>query len=317
MSDREDDSANNAPLPPIPDELPAAPAPLVSIQPAPQATQTNVVGWLIGLIAALVFGLIGFAVWSFSLLKEQKAQTLDARTEAQALAESKISADQRAATAESMARTAREEALRAQQEKEELLERTRLAVEVARAPISSGGLHGSQILSFNEAKARADSGDAYAQAIMAIYYATGYKVEKDLVEAADYAMQSAKQGHPLGVYRLGAMIENGDAVEQNPQLGSELKVRAIAGLDSMVGDPYAMTSLGVMLWRGQGVVQNRELAASLYKRAADMGYAPAQYNYAACLLAGQGVRKNQAEGMRYWQRAVQQNYSLALEGPPL
>lgn len=317
MSDSEDVPGSNVPLPPIPDELPPVPPTRAAIQHSTPAAQTSVVSWLIGLVAALVVVLIGFAIWSFSLLSEQKAQTLDARTEAQAMAEGKMSADQRAAAAESMAQAAKAEALRAQREKEELLERTRLAAEAASVPVSSGGAYGSRILGFDEARQRAEAGDAYAQAIMAIYHATGYKTTKDLVAGADYAMRSAKQGHPLGVYRLGAMIENGDALEQNPQLGSDLKIRAVAGLDSMVGDPYAMTSLGVMLWRGQGVVQNRELAANLYKRAADMGYAPAQYNYAACLLAGQGVQKNQAEGMRYWQRAVQQNYSLALEGPPI
>jgi TPR repeat protein len=352
MSDREDASEGNIPLPPIPNELPPVPSPRATIQPTTHLAQPNVVGWLIGLVATLVVGLIGFAIWSFSLLNNQKAHTLDARTEAQALAEGKMSADQRAAAAESMAQAAREQALRSEREKEELLEskmsadqraaaaesmaqaareqtlraerekeelseRSRLAAEASRAPISSGDLYGSEILSFEEAEQRADLGDAYAQAIMAIYYATGYKVEKNLVAAAEYAMRSAKQGHPLGIYRLGVMIENGDALEQNAQLGSDLKTRAIAGLDSMVGDPYAMTSLGIMLWRGQGVAQNKALAANLYQRAADMGYAPAEYNFAACLLSGQGVRKNQAEGMRYWQRAVQQNYPLALEGPPL
>ena len=483
MPDHEGPAGQDGRLPPVPHELPPVPLPFDVASTAPQIVRSKVGSWLTGLLIALVFGLIGFAIWSFSLLSEQKAQTLNARTEAQALAEGKMSADQRAAEAESMAQAVREEANRtqraedaeaevrrlravaeaaekeaerfkaetsngsatavstlseraiepstkrgtisdpdgftnlrlepgtkdgtgqdvpvvqkilqeevfeytpnnsdwwpvrtsdgkegfvhksriveaennpmateqssttrekevellertrlaaeaesiaqaalekaslAQREKEEeFLERTRLADEAARVSVSSSGLHGSQILDYDEARRRADSEDAYAQAILAIYYSVGYKAEKDLIKAANYAIKSAQQKHPLGVYRLGVMIENGDALKQDAQLGLDLKIRALAGLDSMVGDPYAMTSLGVMLWRGQGVAQNKNVAANLYRKAADMGYAPAQYNYAACLLVGQGVRKNQAEGMRYWERAVQQNYALALEGPPL
>ena len=350
MPDHEGPAGQDGRLPPVPHELPPVPLPFDVAPTAPQIVRSKVGGWLTGLLIALVLGLIGFAIWSFSLLSEQKGQTLNARTEAQALAEGKMSADQRAAEAESMAQAVREEANRTQREKEvelleqtrlaaeaesiaqaalekaslaqrekeeEFLERTKLADEAARVSVSSSGLHGSQILDYDEARRRADSEDAYAQAILAIYYSVGYKAEKDLIKAANYAIKSAQKKHPLGVYRLGVMIESGDALKQDAQLGLDLKIRALAGLDSMVGDPYAMTSLGVMLWRGQGVAQNKSVAANLYRKAADMGYAPAQYNYAACLLAGQGVRKNQAEGMRYWERAVQQNYALALEGPPL
>jgi len=44
----------------------------------------------------------------------------------------------------------------------------------------------------------------------------------------------------------------------------------------MIGDPYAITALVIMCFRGEGVQKNLAQAAKLYKKAADMGYAPAQ-----------------------------------------
>jgi uncharacterized membrane protein len=225
-------------------------------------------------------------------------------------------AEQRTRQAEEEARRLRQTAEQAQREKEEALQRARQFETAATAQVSQDPSYGSNVLSFSEAKSRADSGDAYAQAVTSIYYATGYKTPKDVVMAAQYAIQSAEQGHPLGIYRLGAMRQAGDAMAPDEQQGLQLKARALPGLDRMVGDPYAMTALGIMLFRGEHVTKDRSSAALLYKRAADMGYAPAQFTYSACLLSGQGVPKNEALGLEYWQKAYAQNYPPALEGPP-
>ena len=43
---------------------------------------------------------------------------------------------------------------------------------------------GSKVMPFSDALAKANAGDAYAQAVVAIYYALGYKTEKDLAVEA-------------------------------------------------------------------------------------------------------------------------------------
>ena len=172
-------------------------------------------------------------------------------------------------------------------------------------------------MSFDTAKRLADQGDARAHAIISIYYSIGYKTEKDPAKAAEYALLSAKQRNPLGIYRVAAMMENGDGFEKNTDEAKRLKELAFEGLNSMSGDPYAMTALGVMLFRGEGGLrQDREMAVKLYKKSADLGYAPAQYNYSAALALGQGAEVNMQVSNRYWQMAYDQNYPLALKGPP-
>ncbi len=174
------------------------------------------------------------------------------------------------------------------------------------------------VLTAREAERRAKDGDAHAQAVMSIYYSLGYKTAKDIAKAAEYALLSSKQKNPLGIYRLAAMMENGDGFEKNEAEAKKLKKLSLNGLNSMQGDPYALTALGVMLFRGEGGLrQDRELAVELYKRAADMGYAPAQFNYSVALAYGQGTRKNNSESSKYWRMAYEQNYPPALKGSPV
>jgi TPR repeat protein len=175
----------------------------------------------------------------------------------------------------------------------------------------------SEVLGFTKAYELANAGEPRAQAILSIYYGVGYKTQKDTAKAAEYAMLSAKQRNPLGVYRVAAMMENGDGFEKDVPQAKKLKELAFEGLNSMSGDPYALTALGIMLFRGEGGLnQNREQAVVLYRKAADLGYAPAQYNYSAALALGQGVPKSEQESLKWWRRAYEQDYPPAMSGPP-
>ena len=165
----------------------------------------------------------------------------------------------------------------------------------------------SKVLGLDDVINRADSGDAYAQAVASIYYGLGYKAPKDTAKSVAYVMKSAQQGNPLGIYRLGAMRQKGEGMQKDEAQGIALKAKAFSGLNQMTDDPYAMTALGIMEFRGEGVPKNKVEAARLYKKAADMGYAPAQYNY-ACLLVEPGAGGDPAEAAMYKQKAAEQGY---------
>jgi len=150
----------------------------------------------------------------------------------------------------------------------------------------------NRVLTFDEAKQLADQGDAYGEAVVAFHYSVGWQTEKNLELAAEYAMSSARKGHPLGIFRLGALRRAGEGIEKNEEQGLALQKKAFDGLNDMSGNPYAITALGVMLFQGKVVPENKKEAARLYKIAADMGFAPAQFNYAMCAEAGHGVEIN-------------------------
>jgi len=174
------------------------------------------------------------------------------------------------------------------------------------------------LMSFEEAKQRADRGDAFAQAVVALHYQLGWNTEKNSELAAKYALASANAREPLGLFRLGALLRTGDGVPKDEQQGLAYQAASFNDLNS-AQDPYSMTAAGIMIFQGRVVGQNvseeqrRKDAAELYKKAADMGYAPAQFNYAMALNDGHGVTMDeQARDIRIQQSAAL-NYPLAVK----
>lgn len=86
------------------------------------------------------------------------------------------------------------------------------------------------------------------------------------------------------------------------------------------GNAAAMHAIGNLYYRGDGaphVTQDFTLAAAWYRRAAEEGYAPGQRDFAAVLMDGTGVEKDEAEGFRWLRRAAEQEdahaqFNLAL-----
>ena len=158
----------------------------------------------------------------------------------------------------------------------------------------------SSVLEFTDTLAKADAGDAYAQAVVAIYYTMGYKASKDTAKGMAYAMKSAAQKHPLGIYQVGALRELGSGMKKDKAQAHKLMSAAFDGLNTLSGDPYALYDLAYMAIAGIGVDQNPKEAARLFKASADLGYAPAQRIYAKFLEAGVGAPKD-LEAARHYQ----------------
>jgi hypothetical protein len=175
-----------------------------------------------------------------------------------------------------------------------------------------------QLRTFPEAKKRADEGDPFAQAVVATHYQLGWDVAKDPELAARYAQRSADAGEPLGQFRLGSIFRAGEGVPKDEERGLMLQAASFKGLYASE-DPYSMTAAGLLIFQGKVVGQDVSVeeriraAAELYKRAADMGYAPAQFNYAMCAEAGHGVAMNPEARATYLRYAAVQGYVLAIK----
>jgi TPR repeat protein len=168
---------------------------------------------------------------------------------------------------------------------------------------------------FEEAKSSADAGEADAQAIAATYYALGWQTEKNPEAAIQYAEQSSRSGNPLGKFRLGAMMRNGEGIPKDEPRGLSLQAEAVKiwSQDFDEEDPFSLTALGVALFQGKVLPQDKVMAAKYYKKAADLDFAPAQYNYAMCAKDGQGIPKDPSLSQKYLQKAAQNGYRLANE----
>ena len=143
----------------------------------------------------------------------------------------------------------------------------------------------SGLMTFEEAKQRADSGDAFAQAVVALHYQLGWNTEKNAELAAKYALASANAGEPLGQFRLGALMRAGEGVAKDEEQGLAYQATSFDGLNR-AKDPYSITALGILIFQGKAIAQTipkedrLKEAVRLYQLAADMGYAAAQFNYA-------------------------------------
>ena len=71
------------------------------------------------------------------------------------------------------------------------------------------------------------------------------------------------------------------------------------------------TNLGFAFASGQGVRQDYAEAATHYRKAAEQGYAPAQYNLALMHACGQGLRQDYAEAAKWFRRAAEWGYAPA------
>jgi hypothetical protein len=172
------------------------------------------------------------------------------------------------------------------------------------------------VMTFDQAKQRADKGDAFAQAVVAMHYQIGWETEKNVKQAARYAHASAKAKHALGLFRVGTMLRNGEGFSKDEKKGLELQGMSYKALKD-AKDPYSITATAIMIFQGkvagQSIDENerRRVAAGLYKQAADMGFAPAQFNYAMALNDGHGVKKNPILFDKYINAAIESRYPLA------
>lgn len=169
-----------------------------------------------------------------------------------------------------------------------------------------------------ETTQRADAGDAFVQAVLAMHYQLGWKTQKNPQLAAKYALASARAGHPLGKFRLGVLLRAGEGVPKDEQQGLALQAASFDGLNRS-NDVFSLTALGILIFQGKAVAQNvsqaarYKEAARLYKLAADAHFAPAAFNYAMCADAGHGISKNLEEKLEYLDRASIAEYPPALK----
>ena len=165
----------------------------------------------------------------------------------------------------------------------------------------------TSVLTFEDAKAAADRGDAYAQAVVSVYYFYGWQTERNPTEACRFAEKSTDQNNPLGQYMLGASYRSGPVIAfQND--GIALQKKAVPGLKKMAESPYAIEALAAMTVEGKVIPSDPKKGVLLHKKAADMGYGLAQYQYATCARDGVGMDKDPQASQEYAAKSADNKY---------
>lgn len=70
--------------------------------------------------------------------------------------------------------------------------------------------------------------------------------------------------------------------------------------------------MGHLYEDGRGVEQNDKEAVEWYRKAAEQGYAPAQFALGCLYEDGHGVEQNEGEAIKWYRKAAAQGYKEAL-----
>ncbi len=163
-------------------------------------------------------------------------------------------------------------------------------------------------------RAAAKNGDPHAQAVLGETYLRGEgTTHQDHELAYQWIKASAKQKHPLGLYNMALLYENGIYMQKDARKASYLYRLSAPGLKDHAekGDPRAMLYLAAMHRTGKAVPQNMSEALRLHREAAKSGFPRAQYEYANLLFTGDGITQDYASALSWFQRAADGKYAPA------
>jgi len=155
-------------------------------------------------------------------------------------------------------------------------------------------------------RAKAESGNAQAQAELARYYIEG--PQANYKEAARLARAAAEAGVPDGQYALATLIEAGRA-GTNGEAEAVMWYRKAAE----TGHRDAQYSLALMYATARGTPKNKEESVRWFRAAAEQGLADAQFNLAQRYEHGQGVAKSPAEALVWFSLAAAQGIPDAVK----
>ena len=159
---------------------------------------------------------------------------------------------------------------------------------------------------FTETKAKAETGDAEAQASLGYMYANGEGVWEDDKEAAKWFRKAAEQGHADAQFNLGLMYDIGEGVLKDDKEAVKWYRKA-----AVQGDARVQNNLGNRYTYGKGVPKNAKEAVKWFRKAAEQGYADAQFNLGLMYFKGQGVLGDGVTAYAWWNLAAANGFAPA------
>ena len=150
-------------------------------------------------------------------------------------------------------------------------------------------------------RAKAEGGDAPAEAQLGDAYANGVGVTNSYAEAAKWYRLATDQTNAAGQYGLGQLYEAGRGVPKD--LAQALKLYRQAAEEGL---PAAQYTLGFLYEAGRGLPVNQPEAAKWYLKAAEQGDPLAQYDIGQRYDLGVGVAVDKVEALKWFILAAKQ-----------
>ncbi|UJP05643.1 MAG: sel1 repeat family protein [Nitrosomonas sp.] len=123
-------------------------------------------------------------------------------------------------------------------------------------------------------------------------------------------LEKAKAGDPVAQTGLGVMYYTGEAVSKNlaGQILENDPEMAAGWFFRAAEQGYAdaQFNLGLLYANGEGVPQDMRQAVELFRKAADQGHVDAQNNLGAMYFTGEGVDRNEKKAIEWFEKAAAQ-----------
>lgn len=123
-------------------------------------------------------------------------------------------------------------------------------------------------------------------------------------------LEKAKAGDPVAQTGLGVMYYTGEAVSKNlsGQILENDPEMAAGWFFRAAEQGYAdaQFNLGLLYASGEGVPQDMAQAAELFRKAAEQGHVDAQNNLGALYFTGEGVDRNEKKAIEWFEKAAAQ-----------
>lgn len=123
-------------------------------------------------------------------------------------------------------------------------------------------------------------------------------------------LEDAKTGDPAAQNGLGVMYYTGEAISKTPSgqvLNNDPELAAgwfFRAAEQGFAD--AQFNLGLMYANGEGVEKDMMQAVELFKKAAEQGHVDAQNNLGAMYFTGEGVERNVKRAIEWFEKAAAQ-----------
>ncbi|HZM01622.1 MAG TPA: trypsin-like peptidase domain-containing protein [Candidatus Saccharimonadales bacterium] len=161
----------------------------------------------------------------------------------------------------------------------------------------------SNLLSFQEIKAKADAGNAAAQTALGDAYSKGEGVATNLAEAVKWYRKASERGDAAGQYDLGSCYYRGQGVAQDYAEAVRWYRKA-----AEQGNSDAQFETAIAYYIGKGVPQDYTEAAKWFRKVAEEGDASAQYDLGIAYRDGQGVKQDYQEAVKWFRRSAEQGF---------
>ena len=200
-------------------------------------------------------------------------------------------------------------------------------------------------LTIAEIRLSAEDGNAKAQLLLGLHYASNGDSEMSPAKAAEWFRKAAEQDYADAQYLLGTCFEHGTGVKHDPaqafewyhkaalqnQSDAEYKLsKCYADGNGTTKDPdkaiewlikaaehnhaEAKYILGMCHKDGAGVTKDTDKAIALLHQAAELGYPEAQFYLGLCYGIGDLVARNPTESVAWFNKAANQGHAHAQIG---